>query len=54
MRNDLGSDLVYDFIGEVLEDNYESLSDLMQQAILNRENLDNLIENMDKTLSKEH
>ena len=54
MRNDLGSDLVYDFIGEVLEDNFESLADLMQQAIIERENLDDLIENMDRTLSEEN
>ncbi|ONK21266.1 helicase [Bacillus sp. VT-16-64] len=54
MRTDLGSDLVYDFIGEVLEDNYDSLSDLMQKAIMERENLDEIIENMDKTLSNEH
>jgi len=54
MRTDLGSDLVYDFIGEVLEDNYDSLSELMQKAIMERENLDEIIENMDKTLSNEH
>lgn len=54
MRADLGSDLVYDFIGEILEDNYDSLSDLMQQAIIDREHLDEIIENMDKTLSTEH
>lgn len=54
MRTDLGSDLVYDFIGEVIEDNYDSLSDLMQKAIMERENLDEIIENMDKTISDEH
>src|SRR5699024_867091 len=37
MRNDLGSDLVYDFVGEILEDKYDSLANLMQDAILHRE-----------------
>ncbi|MGI1798588.1 helicase-related protein [Priestia sp. TRN 1309] len=54
MKTDLGSDLVYDFIGEVLDDNYDSLADLMQRAILHRENLDKIIEGMEKTLSDEH
>jgi superfamily II DNA or RNA helicase len=54
MREDLGVDLVYDFIGEVLEDKYHDLATLMQEAILNREHLDEIIEGMDKTLSEEH
>ncbi|MDQ0163332.1 hypothetical protein J2S06_002412 [Bacillus alveayuensis] len=54
MKEDLGSDLVYDFIGEVLEDKFDSLADLMQEAILNRERLDDVIANMEKTLSEEH
>ncbi|MGG0250721.1 helicase-related protein [Peribacillus frigoritolerans] len=54
MKSDLGSDSVYDFIGEILEDHYDSLADLMQQAVLNREHLDDLIAGMDKTLSEEH
>ncbi|WP_338472809.1 helicase-related protein [Niallia sp. XMNu-256] len=54
MKSDLGSDAVYDFIGEILEDHYDSLADLMQQAILHRENLDDIIADMDKTLSQEH
>ncbi|MDC7724450.1 helicase-related protein [Priestia megaterium] len=54
MKSDLGSDLVYDFIGEVLEDHYDSLAGLMQQAIVNRENLDEVITGMEKTLSDEH
>ena len=54
MRSDLGSDLVYDFIGEVLEDNYNSLAELMQKAILERENLDDMIQEMDRTISNEH
>ncbi|MBB3906531.1 DEAD/DEAH box helicase [Anoxybacteroides rupiense] len=54
MKEDLGSDLVYDFIGEVLEDRFDSLADLMQEAILNREHLDDVIANMEKTLSEEH
>lgn len=54
MKSDLGSDSVYDFMGDILEDHYDSLADLMQQAILNREHLDDIIADMDKTLSKEH
>ncbi|MFU1991975.1 helicase-related protein [Priestia megaterium] len=54
MKEDLGSDLVYDFVGEVLEDQYNSLSNLMQESILNREHLDDVIKNMDRALSDEH
>jgi hypothetical protein len=54
MREDLGSDLVYDFIGEILDDEYGNLANLMESAILNRENLDNIIAKMDKRISEEH
>lgn len=54
MKEDLGSDLVYDFVGEVLEDEYQSLADLMQEAILNREHLEDVIQKMDKTISEEY
>jgi superfamily II DNA or RNA helicase len=54
MREDLGSDLVYDFVGEVLEDRYYDLPSLMQEAIMNRENLDTLIAGMEKVLSEEN
>lgn len=54
MREDLGSDLVYDFIGEILDDEYGNLANLMESAILNRENLDDIIANMDKRISEEH
>ncbi|MGY4691003.1 helicase-related protein [Salibacterium sp. K-3] len=54
MRNDLGQELIYDFIGEVLEDNQADLSTVMEQAVTGRENLDEVIERMEKTLSEEH
>ncbi|WP_078596328.1 DEAD/DEAH box helicase [Evansella clarkii] len=54
MRTDLGSDLVYDFMGEIIEDNYDSLAEIMQKAIIERERLDEILENMDKTLTNEH
>lgn len=54
MREDLGSDLVYDFIGEILDDEYGNLANLMESAILNRENLDDIIAKMDKRISEEH
>ncbi|MCL1948276.1 MAG: DEAD/DEAH box helicase [Turicibacter sp.] len=54
MRLDLGQDLVYDFLGEVLEEENLSLDGLMVEAIQNREKLDDVIEKMDKALSEEH
>ena len=54
MRMDLGKDLVYDFIGDILEENYSSLAEIMQECVLNRQNLDQIIEGIDKVLSREH
>lgn len=54
MRRDLGQDLVYDFIGDVLEDRIGSLADIMQESILERQHLDDLIAGMERTLSDEH
>jgi len=54
MRQDLGHELVYDFIGEILEEQSVDLASLMEQAISGRENLDDIIERMDKTISEEH
>ncbi|RID89026.1 helicase [Peribacillus asahii] len=53
MKEDLGSDLVYNFIGELLED-HDSLASIMQEAVLNREKLDDVIAKMDKAISDEH
>ena len=53
MRKDLGTDAVYDFVGEVLEDQYNSLADLMQKAIIEREKLDEIISGMDRTITVE-
>jgi len=54
MRNDLGQDSVYDFIGEILEEQGVDLAHLMEEAISGRENLDEIIARMEKTLSEEH
>jgi len=54
IRKDLGKDLVYDFIGDILEDNDISLAELMQECVLNRQNLDQIMEGIDRVLSKEH
>lgn len=54
MREDLGESLVYDFIGDILEDKYYDLPTLMQEAVLNRENLNEIIAGMERTLSEEH
>jgi hypothetical protein len=53
MRKDLGDNLVYDFIGDILEDRYYDLPTLMQEAVLNRENLDEMIAGMERALSEE-
>ncbi|KJE27973.1 hypothetical protein LG52_2260 [Geobacillus kaustophilus] len=42
MRKDLGHDLVYDFIGDLLEEHAADLPTLMQQAILQREQIDDV------------
>ncbi|OXM13803.1 helicase [Paenibacillus herberti] len=54
MRLDLGQELVYDFIGEVLEEEELDLASLMEQAISGREHLDEIIARMEKRLSEEH
>jgi len=54
MREDLGQTQVYDFIGEVLEDKQADLSSVMERSISGREDLDDIIANMEKTLSEEH
>jgi superfamily II DNA or RNA helicase len=54
MREDLGQDLVYDFIGEMLEDEDLDLSKFIQNAVVNRENLDQHISKLDEALLKEH
>lgn len=53
MKEDLGNDLVYNFMGDLLDGDI-NLADLMKEAILSRENLDEVIKKMDKGLSDEH
>lgn len=53
MKEDLGNDLVYNFMGELLDGEID-LAELMKEAILSRETLDQVIAQMDKTLSDEH
>jgi hypothetical protein len=54
MREDLGQELVYDFIGDILEDESADLASLMEAAVLNRENLDEIVAKMEKVISEEH
>ncbi|WP_026590662.1 DEAD/DEAH box helicase [Bacillus sp. UNC437CL72CviS29] len=54
MKNDLGQDLVYDFIGDRLEDRMIDLPTLMQHAVLNRERLEDIKQEMDQALSEEY
>lgn len=53
MKEDLGNDLVYNFMGDLLDGDI-NLADLMKEAILSRENLDEVIRKLDKGLSDEH
>lgn len=53
MKEDLGSDLVYNFMGEILDD-HDSLASIMQEAVLHREKLDEIVDKMDKTISDEN
>lgn len=54
MRNDLGSDLVYDFIGNRLDDQNYSLSKIMQNAVINPEHIDNIKINLDQMMNEEY
>ncbi|PFA22239.1 helicase [Bacillus cereus] len=54
MKNDLGQDLVYDFIGDRLEDRMIDLPTLMQHAVLNRERLEDIKQEVDQALSEEY
>jgi superfamily II DNA or RNA helicase len=54
MRDDLGQDLVYDFIGEVLEDQDIDLASIMNEAILNRGKIEEKLESIEKALTEEH
>ena len=53
MKEDLGSNQVYDFMGDLLDGDI-NLAELMKESILSRENLDDIISKMDKKLSSEH
>ena len=53
MKLDLGNDLVYNFMGELL-DGEQTLADLMRDAILHRENLEEIVSKMDRSISDEH
>ncbi|PGQ79702.1 DEAD/DEAH box helicase [Priestia megaterium] len=54
MRTDLGHDLVYDFIGDRIEDKITDLPKLMQQAILNRERIEDMKQELESVLSQEY
>ncbi|MGL6056867.1 MAG: DEAD/DEAH box helicase [Culicoidibacterales bacterium] len=54
MRSDLGNDLVYDFLGELLEKQDLDLNQLMIDAIQNREHLTAVVDQVDGLLSTEH
>ncbi|MDQ6598103.1 DEAD/DEAH box helicase [Bacillus salipaludis] len=54
MKEDLGQELVYDFIGEVLEDYDTDLATIMNEAIVSRSNIDEKMANVEKALTDEH
>ncbi|MEH7307913.1 helicase, partial [Neobacillus drentensis] len=54
MREDLGQEQVYDFIGDVLEEQSADLASIMEEAIEGRQNIDEIIERMEKSISQEH
>lgn len=54
MLEDLGQEQVYDFIGDVLEEQSADLASVMEEAILGRKNLDEIIERMERSISQEH
>ena len=53
MKKDLGNDFVYNFMGDLLDGDI-NLADLMKEAILTRENLDDVIKKMNKSVNDEH
>jgi superfamily II DNA or RNA helicase len=54
MREDLGYEGVYDFIGEVLEDQGTDLATLMQQAVTSRQKIDSALKEVDTAITEEH
>ncbi|MEH7248591.1 helicase-related protein [Neobacillus niacini] len=54
MREDLGQEQVYDFIGDVLEEQSADLASIMEEAVAGRQNLDEIIERMEKSITQEH
>ncbi len=54
MQTDLGADLVYNFMGDILEAQYGSMAELLQSCIVGRHNLSDIIADLDHTLSAEH
>ncbi|WP_214805984.1 helicase-related protein [Exiguobacterium sp. s46] len=53
MKEDLGEENVYDFIGELLEGDL-SLTRIMEDVILSEQNLDTFVENFSNKLEVEH
>lgn len=54
MAQDLGAELVYNFLGDILEGPYGSLAAMMEDCIMGRQTLEEIIAGLDRTLSEEH
>ncbi len=54
MAEDLGTELVYNFLGDILEGRLGSLAAIMEDCIMGRQSLDEIVAGLDRTLSEEH
>ncbi len=54
MKKDLGSDRVFDILGDLLDDSNIKLSELIMDCISNRRKLTDVIKSIDKAVSEEH
>ncbi|MCY0909446.1 MAG: helicase-related protein, partial [Sulfobacillus thermotolerans] len=54
MAHDLGEELVYNFLGDILEGRWGSLAAIMEDCIMGRQSLDEIVAGLDRTLSEEH
>jgi len=54
MAQDLGAELVYNFLGDILEGRWGSLAAIMEDCIMGRQSLDEIVAGLDRTLSEEH
>lgn len=54
MAQDLGAELVYNFLGDILEGPYGSLAAMMEECVMGRQTLEEIVAGLERTLSEEH